>query len=638
MKANVFLCYTQSDSSFSNRLGQDLKQHQFSVYLYESDYQAGSIHGIIEERISNSQYFLVVLSPDAVTSKWVKGELNVALELERKKQLTIIPVLYRQCDIPLFLRDFKKVDFSNNRYDDALEQLLSMLNHPKSLPPAREGSMNQQLATESNEHIPFINQEKVIKNVLSPVGDAKFIIDGPFGCGKTHLLRELKRIFEKPEHFRDKYKEASRMQPRICAFVSVYDHSLQEFVSELYKQFKVETPERKPTTEPGKQFANSIIRDRRDRSELDGYVLFVDIIGIAKETFIKDLFLQFIPDLYDSLSVIRYFEEDPSRFRIILAGSHITTQLNKLFPDSNGDSRHGKRNYLSPFSHYHLKETARQYLGSKLADKSLEQICQHIYHYSGGHTRCMVELLRLYERSEHHLPNDFLRYERAIVEQIVSQERHKLENGWPADLKAVLERISGFRVINSTIFGNVICNSALANYEDVYALWKRLNGSNIWENHAGLLYNRHHRIMSLDLRRDPEYSKMVQAAYLEYLKSIEHGVPQYIDKWAVEYLYQALQSKLSNFDSEDLLDINRKRFFEEELPFILNEILSINSEWQERHEAIKNEIRNDQDFQFTINYYLGRPGDDVSMFDRLIERIDHFFEESLLNNGRGMYG
>jgi hypothetical protein len=55
----------------------------------------------------------VILSPDSVDSKWVKEELELALNNQIKEaQIRVIPILFRECALPGFLKGKKYVDFS----------------------------------------------------------------------------------------------------------------------------------------------------------------------------------------------------------------------------------------------------------------------------------------------------------------------------------------------------------------------------------------------------------------------------------------------------------------------------------------------------------------------------------------------
>ncbi len=66
---------------------------------------------------------LVILSPDSVESENVMDELSFALE----KKVLVIPVLYRDCEIPFRIGRVQYVDFRSD-HDKALKELLDTLN------------------------------------------------------------------------------------------------------------------------------------------------------------------------------------------------------------------------------------------------------------------------------------------------------------------------------------------------------------------------------------------------------------------------------------------------------------------------------------------------------------------------------
>jgi len=60
--------------------------------------------------------FMVILTPHAVKSMWVKRELNYAL-IERRYQNHIVPLLFKKCDYRLLswtLPQFQIVDFTKD--------------------------------------------------------------------------------------------------------------------------------------------------------------------------------------------------------------------------------------------------------------------------------------------------------------------------------------------------------------------------------------------------------------------------------------------------------------------------------------------------------------------------------------------
>ena len=79
----------------------------------------------IGEALARCDWFLVVLSPQATRSKWVKRELLYALRSSRYEG-RIVPIRLRACDPALLswtLEDFQAVDFTQD-FDNGCRSLL----------------------------------------------------------------------------------------------------------------------------------------------------------------------------------------------------------------------------------------------------------------------------------------------------------------------------------------------------------------------------------------------------------------------------------------------------------------------------------------------------------------------------------
>jgi len=130
----TFFSYARSDSDFALKLARDLRKAGADVWLDQLDIKSGSRWDLtIEIALKESSKMLVILSPDSVSSNNVMDEVSFALE-EGK---TVIPVLFRSCDIPFRLRRLQHADFTKN-YDEALNNLLLALNLGKSIPSPHE--------------------------------------------------------------------------------------------------------------------------------------------------------------------------------------------------------------------------------------------------------------------------------------------------------------------------------------------------------------------------------------------------------------------------------------------------------------------------------------------------------------------
>lgn len=123
----VFISHSSKDKAFVDRLVSDLASHSIPVWFDKLDLPVGaSVPGSINEGIAQSRYFLIVLSPAAVESTWVREELNASL----MKQVTlggtfILPVLFQDCAVPPLLAHRRYADFRSD-YTEGLQALLAV--------------------------------------------------------------------------------------------------------------------------------------------------------------------------------------------------------------------------------------------------------------------------------------------------------------------------------------------------------------------------------------------------------------------------------------------------------------------------------------------------------------------------------
>lgn len=151
----TFISYSRANSDFAVRLASDLKSAGFDVWLDQLDIPTGARwDDEIEKALEKSNIFLIILSPESIESQNVKDEVGYAIDSGKY----ILPVLTMPCKVPLRLRRFQFVDFSNQPYEESLaetKQLLSSSRKPAAtdvthvgaeklgIPPARREAAPQ---------------------------------------------------------------------------------------------------------------------------------------------------------------------------------------------------------------------------------------------------------------------------------------------------------------------------------------------------------------------------------------------------------------------------------------------------------------------------------------------------------------
>jgi hypothetical protein len=120
----VFISYSRKDLDFVEGLATDLKAAGLDVWYDLSGLDGGARWRIeIEKAIRASQYVIIVLSPDSIASEWVEEEILYAKNFGRK----IVPLFYRQCDLPLGYQTRHYVDVQGTNYRRNFNEILQAL-------------------------------------------------------------------------------------------------------------------------------------------------------------------------------------------------------------------------------------------------------------------------------------------------------------------------------------------------------------------------------------------------------------------------------------------------------------------------------------------------------------------------------
>ena len=120
----IFISYSRKDTDFVRKLAGDLEKAGYDIWWDITDLRGGDDWvRQIPAAIQESQFVIVVLSPNSTVSEWVEKEYTQALSLRKK----IIPVMLAPCNIPFALNTINYSNFSVGEYEDNFKSLLSAL-------------------------------------------------------------------------------------------------------------------------------------------------------------------------------------------------------------------------------------------------------------------------------------------------------------------------------------------------------------------------------------------------------------------------------------------------------------------------------------------------------------------------------
>ncbi|TEU10758.1 MAG: TIR domain-containing protein [Anaerolineales bacterium] len=122
----VFISHATTDAEFAHRLARDLERLGVQVWIAPESIRPGE--GWVEaiERGLEESSHVVVLTPAALESPWVRKETNVAIAQERRGQIEVIPLDVEPCAVPLLWGSYQMVSF-RGEYEAGLSQLAGIL-------------------------------------------------------------------------------------------------------------------------------------------------------------------------------------------------------------------------------------------------------------------------------------------------------------------------------------------------------------------------------------------------------------------------------------------------------------------------------------------------------------------------------
>jgi Tol biopolymer transport system component len=182
--AHFFISYSREDATYQKRVIQELRQRGLNVWVDTENLIPGSPawEREIERAIRGAAGIIVLLSPDANNSEWVRREISFGDDNEKR----IFPVLIHGDEddsVPLRLSSHQRVDLRRN-FDDGIAQLEKALrDHLGVTAVHRIPKQTQTSSTQSADLKKFI-----LPAILIAVG--LFCITG-LGLGISYIFNNI---------------------------------------------------------------------------------------------------------------------------------------------------------------------------------------------------------------------------------------------------------------------------------------------------------------------------------------------------------------------------------------------------------------------------------------------------------------
>jgi hypothetical protein len=171
----VFVSHAHADNALCDRYVAALRAQGVDVWYDRTNLQSGSaLSAEIERELQARTAFVVLLSPAAVASYWVRLEIDAYRELAaRDPARLVVPVRIAPCEIPVLLRGLLWVEAAGSPFDAVIAELVAALRAPAQPEAPRGQSSASQTSGQASLVCPRCSQLDQVRKVSSIASDRR---------------------------------------------------------------------------------------------------------------------------------------------------------------------------------------------------------------------------------------------------------------------------------------------------------------------------------------------------------------------------------------------------------------------------------------------------------------------------------
>ena len=183
----VFISHSTKNASLARRLAADLESNGVEVWIAPRSIEPGSLWPEeISKGLESCTHFVLLLTPAAVKSKWVRQEMDTAMILEKQGRLRILILEVERASIPAIWEPYQRIPFSD--YHAGLAGLLQTLG--KAPPPKPAPNPFRPLGGRIDDPALFFDRRKELRYIFSELRKgASIAVIGSTAVGKSSLLK-----------------------------------------------------------------------------------------------------------------------------------------------------------------------------------------------------------------------------------------------------------------------------------------------------------------------------------------------------------------------------------------------------------------------------------------------------------------
>ena len=166
--SSVFLSHNSKDKPWVRELAERLIADEVIVWLDEAEINIGdSLIEKISAGIQDMKFVAAIISKNSVESSWVQKEISIAMSKEiAGREVTVLPLVIDDCDLPVSLSDKLYADFTNpNDFEISYSKLLRALGvkeTPKAIKQQKIAQPKQDKVKPLPNDVPYEQDVKIV--------------------------------------------------------------------------------------------------------------------------------------------------------------------------------------------------------------------------------------------------------------------------------------------------------------------------------------------------------------------------------------------------------------------------------------------------------------------------------------------
>ncbi|MBI5933480.1 MAG: TIR domain-containing protein [Chloroflexi bacterium] len=612
-KFDVFLSHNNKDKRAVEYIAQRLKKKGKKVWLDKWNLVPGNPwQEEIEEALDQCGTFAVFLGASGI-GPWENEEMREAIAARvRDKHRRVIPVLLpgapdnKNLKLPAFLARLTWVDFRNGLDDEnAFHNLISGI---QGTPPG--------VATTTPCRVSFVNRQDEIDELtattISKTPGQYFIVHAPAGYGKTDLLTELDKRFSQKEGWKP------------ARAVIAKSDTLQDIASQLAVSLEIDL-NGGSNKGWGELLGGALIQKFRNNNPPEGLVLLIDLDQELSSDLVRGLLDEFIPQVWASLTNLRAFSSQQSRFRVIVAGRNLanTDAVKQTSLAIN-------KRPLKPFTFDVIKTSAAEFL-CNFEPSKIDNFAADVLFLTGGHPGAMAHCFNFVQQQGFPLAQ-LMQYGDDIWNDYLYRVcEHDYQMLAVADVKSVIDPLCVWRYSDDFVLQKLLGKHKVESVRDEYDLRDKLAQTNIFEIKGRYLKDDiNRRLLVIRLRKTQaiQYQIYTNEARTICEKHLKEPDLQSPERWMIEYLFQSLQMNVDGYAISDHARATLSQKFKKDVTKSLKLYLCRPSTKTaaQRKQAIhilfdKMDEEDQWEFPFLVNYLLREHDYNETPYNQLRDQI-----------------